>query len=530
MKKTIITLFFSALAMVTLAGGLVHNTNQSASFIRNPSRGASLGIDAAYFNPAGLTQLKDGFHVSLSNQFITQNRYITTSRTGLNRTEFEGVVKAPLFPSAYAVYKKNKFAFSFGFNPIGGGGGALYENGLPSFEYQVAGIPAALNAAGIPTTQYSYDTEFEGKSVYFGYQGAFSYKINDNISVSAGVRYVTINNEYHGHLRSIMINPQLPAAGFTGSMVKATDFFTTASGYFATVSTQLSGTSQSLQPIITGGGGGVPLANGTMAGLTAAQVATLQGTIVALGGDPTNMTIAQAQGFFTAASATFSANSQAMSANAAATGDKQLDATQSGSGIVPIVGVNLTFDKVNVGIKYEHKATIKVKNATTVDDVGMYPDQAEVPNDMPAMLAIGVGYKPTDKFRLSATYHTYFDKSAEYGKKLNDVYVKNDQVMDKNFIEFAMGMEYCLSKKFMLSAGYLVTQTGVNDLYQSDLSHSLSTFSFGGGLRYGVTEKIGVNLGVMRTFYNSYVKPFGAFGETYERKNFTAAVGIDISL
>jgi len=37
--------------------------------------------------------------------------------------------------------------------------------------------------------------------------------------------------------------------------------------------------------------------------------------------------------------------------------------------------------------------------------------------------------------------------------------------------------------------------------YQSDLSHSLSTWSLGGGILFKATENIGVNLGAMRTFY-----------------------------
>jgi len=45
-----------ALCMPTFlfAGGLVTNTNQSASFIRMPSLDAVIGIEGVYYNPAGL--------------------------------------------------------------------------------------------------------------------------------------------------------------------------------------------------------------------------------------------------------------------------------------------------------------------------------------------------------------------------------------------------------------------------------------------------------------------------------------------
>jgi long-subunit fatty acid transport protein len=86
--------------------------------------------------------------------------------------------------------------------------------------------------------------------------------------------------------------------------------------------------------------------------------------------------------------------------------------------------------------------------------------------------------------------------------------VKNDKVMDKNFWEFALGLEYAINEKWLVSAGYLRTQTGVMDLYQTDLSHSLSTNSIAAGLRYMVNEKIGINLGAMNTAYVEDTRDF----------------------
>lgn len=88
MKRTLLAITLSAFALVSLAGGIVHNTNQSASFIRMPVRDASLGLDAVYYNPAGLVYLNDGFHISLNNQYITQTRNIKTTFPGLSRSEF----------------------------------------------------------------------------------------------------------------------------------------------------------------------------------------------------------------------------------------------------------------------------------------------------------------------------------------------------------------------------------------------------------------------------------------------------------
>ncbi len=535
MRKTFLTLTLSALALVTMAGGIVTNTNQSASFIRMPARDASLGLDATYFNPAGMAFLKDGFHLSLNNQFITQNRTIATTFPGLNRSEFEGKVNAPLFPSAYAVYKKDRFAVAFGFNPIGGGGGAKFEDGLPSFEMQVAGLPAMLSANNIATTKYSYETEFEGRSIYYGMQLSGAYKINDMISVALGLRYVMMSNSYEGYLKNIQINPMFPAVGFTGQMVSAPHFFESMESYLGATSLQLGATGNSLQPIISNGYGDVPLANGSLLGIPPETVALLQGTITALGGDPSGMTFGQAQAFFLGASQEYAGKAAAMGASAKATSDKEVDATQSGGGFVPFVGIHLHFDRLNIGIKYEHKASVKVKNSTKIDDVGMFPDGAEVPSDMPAMLSVGASFKATEKLEISAGVHSYFDKGAEYGKMINNAYVKNDQVMDKNYLEFALGLEYKLTDKFLVSGGFLGTRTGVKEIYQSDLNHSLSTNSVGLGAEYKITEKIAFNLGVMNTFYMqgkrdfAAAAPYPAYKETYDRTTFTGAIGVDIS-
>ncbi len=515
-------------ASAALAGGIMTNTNQSASFIRLPARGATFDLDAVYYNPAGLAFLQNGFHISLNNQYVTQMRTIESDFGNMNRQKFEGGVTAPIFPSVYAIYKMDRLAFSFGFNPIGGGGSASFDDGLPSFEMQPSTIPGSLAAAGIPTTAYSMDVSFQAQSIMYGFQANATYKINEMISIAAGLRYIMVNNTYEGYLRDIRINPTFPAAGYTGDMVVATTFFTDMSAYFTGVSTSLLGAGNALDPYINNNLGHLPLANAP--GMTPTEIAQLQGAITQVGGDPTGMTIAQAQGFLLGASAQFSQNSQLMAGNAAATVDREVDASQSGSGIAPIIGINLKLsDNFNLGFKYEHKASMKVKNETARDDVGLFPDGMETPSDMPSMFAIGASYAPARKLKLHGTFHYYLDKQAEYGKMINGQFVTNDQVMDNNFWEAAFGAEYTINDKFLVSGGYLRTQTGVMEAYQSDMSHSLSTNSIGLGLRYKAADHIGINLGAMNTWYMEDTRSFTGYTETYNRTATVIAIGIDMS-
>lgn len=523
-----VLLLMLLMPFTAMAGGLVTNTNQSASFIRKPVQDAVIDATGTYYNPAGLAFLEDGFHLSLSNQTISQTRTINSTFPGLNRTEFEGAVSAPLFPTVYAVYKTGALAFSFGVNPIGGGGSANFEEGLPSFEQQVAILPGMLTAAGIPTSAYTMNAAFDGSSLNWGIQLNTSYAINEIVSVSLGLRYILANNSYTGHLRDIMINPAQPAFGlnYDGSnMVSAPQFFTDAAMTLTGWAQGATAFHAGLQPIIDEGYGTVPLDHGTSVGLTTNQIIQIQSLIMASGQNPGGIDIATAQMILGVAGPGFEQNAQIMQANAAATVNRELDASQSGTGIAPVFGLNLRFsDQLNMAIKYEHKASITMTNSTRIDDVGMYPDGAETANDMPAMLSAGISYRPTRPLTLSAGIHYYFDKNADYGKSR-----PNDEIIDNNFIELGFGAEYYIGNGFSLSAGYLRTQTGVNEAYHSDLSHSLSTNSIGLGGKYNVNPNLAFNLGFMNTTYESHTKAFeGGYQETYERVARTIAIGIDL--
>lgn len=534
MRKIFALIFAVLLSCSVFAGGLVTNTNQSASFIRNPSRGASLEVDAAYFNPAGLTFLSDGFHFSISNQTITQERTIFNDFIRLRMKDFTGDVTAPLFPSVYAVYKINRLALSLGVMPIGGGGSAFYDDGLPSFEMQVAQIAAGLTASGIPTTQYGYDREFDGSSVFWGFQGIAAYRVTDKLSVAAGARYIMARNSYSGYLRHIGINPNQPAFGslFNGTnVVQAPFFFASAATVLTGWSSGASSFATALQPIITGGGGAVLLSNGTTVGLTADQVTQIQGLITAAGQNPTPMTLSTAQTTLAAAAPAFASRSVQMNAMAQLTANKQVDATQKGSSIAPIFG--LTFrpiEQIVVGFKYEHKAEMTLTNHTVLDDTGLFPDGIQTPSDMPSKFSLGVAVEPIPWLRLTGTGHYYLDRKANYGKKIHGNFVPNSEVIDKNLWEAAFGVELKITDRLLLSTGYLRTKSGVNAKYQSDLSHSLSTYSLGGGVRYGVAENINLNVGLMNTWYEEYFRNFGIYAEAYNRKAFVIALGVDFSL
>lgn len=224
MKKVIIaTITVMLIISAAFGGGIVTNTNQSAEFMRTLNRNASTDVDAAYFNPAGLTKLEDGFHIYLSNQTILQTREIKANYPKYNNDTFEGETFAPIFPNLYFVYKSGKLALSTGIMPIGGGGSAKFPKGLPSFDYILAksvGFPASLvNEALDPygnITGYALDASFTGSSIYLGGQVGASYAINDMLSVAAGFRFISANNTYEGSLKNVTLKTDGSLGDITG--------------------------------------------------------------------------------------------------------------------------------------------------------------------------------------------------------------------------------------------------------------------------------------------------------------------------
>lgn len=226
MKKGLIAIILFVFAVPAVFGTIITNTNQSVMYIRLPARNASMLIDAVYYNPAGVVHLGDGFHLAIHNQSIWQEKTVINSFPLLNNDTYVGEVNVPIFPSFFAVYKKDKLAISFGFGPNSGGGTADFTTGLPTFEIPVSLVPTLISQLGVPTSAYSVDMAFKGKSVYYGFQGNISYAINNVFSVAAGVRYIHAVTEYDGELKNIQVNPQHPLINPSGGMMSAVAFFT----------------------------------------------------------------------------------------------------------------------------------------------------------------------------------------------------------------------------------------------------------------------------------------------------------------
>ncbi len=527
--RKITILFLSMLLMVNFAyaGGLITNTNQSAAWSRMLVRDASTSIDAVYFNPAGLTKLADGFYISLSSQSIFQTQTLDAI-PGLNRTEYVGKVTAPVFPDFYMAYKTGKWAFSFGFNVVGGGGGAEFKNGIPMDEAPIAVLVPQFASLGV--TGYSVDAYLKGTSMYFGIQAGISYAITPNISFYVGGRYNIARNSYTGYLKNISFTTANGTVRANAFMKGVGDQFTFgAAGLTTLASSPASG--YTLDQLVQGGY------------LSATDAANLEAGLSFLGATASQISTLSVSDLNTNFGSGFTAVAQQMYAGATLVADQNLDVKQKGTGFTPIIGANFSFlnDNLDIGIKYEFKTNMTLTNTTPAGEgfaIGLNPDGSTIemfPNggktnaDIPSYLSVGIRYNVSKVVSLQGGYHLYGDRGTGWTNVKDNV--------GNDYQEYGLGAEFNVTSKLLLSAGYLYSKSGVNQSYQSDLSYSLTAGTVGLGGAYKISDKVTLQLGGYLVSYKpktysettSSGKSQVSYSETYKKSTWAIAAGLDFS-
>ena len=486
MKKIIISLVIAtSMILQVKAGGLVTNSNQSASYFRMLARGASTSGDAVYYNPAGLAFLDRGLTISLNTQMIWMQRTLNNTLPTLNNPEFIGKLYVPVFPGVYATYKTGNWAFSLGFNPPAGGGSVEFADGLPMLEKDVSFIPTLLSRNGIQTTNYSMQSMMKGSSIVYGVQAGAAYKINDMFSVFGGIRMSFASNSYEGYVKDIKINPNVPGL-LDGGKLGASEL--DAKG------NQINAMADALEPLI-----GDPEYY--------AQYMQLKG----LAGALKNV--------------------------ASMTPDQALDVKQKGNGIAPIIGIHFSLGSLNLAAKYEFSTKITIKNETKQNAMNMYPDGQELRSDVPALLSLAGSYDIVPALKLSVTYLHHFEPQATIESWVPEATTNSGTIIQRQALidlgtnEYMAGLEWKITDKLTISTGCQLSKVGVSELWQNDITHNLDNFTMGLGAAYHFGDRLTLNIGGLNTWYkSSSIKGDSnsiPFTQTYDRTNKALAIGID---
>lgn len=457
MKKILLTLLAAVAVFDAFAGGITTNTNQSVQWVRHLARGTSLDPDAVYFNPAGTAFMQDGFHISIANQFVFQNRrseitYAPFAMNGGSDTKrFDGKTFAPLLPNLDFVWKHKRFSIMASAGVGGGGGKAKYDNGLGSFEEQVAVLPLAVNSFApqlqslgidLSSNAYSLSSRVHGYQVTYAANLGAAVRITKWLSFAAQLRFNYVTNEYIGHIKDIMINPTSAALGLDGSMMRADAFF--------------NGVVDKLKSLPEG----------------------------AMPKEDKEQWIKTVKGY------------------ADLVADKQINAEQTGWGISPVLALYFNLNGWSASAKYEFRTAITLTNKTKVDDTNpqLYPDGGKTAYDQPALLTLALSKRFRDKVTLTAQYNCYFDKDSHYENAFGTTTPKQ-KLVNRNTMEYLLGVEWNINKRWLVSCGMQYTDYNVDDAFHSELGYQLDCLTVGLGGAFNISQKVRFNLGVCHGFY-----------------------------
>ena len=212
-----------------------------------------------------------------------------------------------------------------------------------------------------------------------------------------------------------------------------------------------------------------------------------------------------------------------------------LDCDQTGWGLTPVLGVDVKYGKFNFGAKYEFKTNLNIENNTKKLD---YPDSAEglvgpykhgvnTPNDIPSMLSVAASYRFLPMLKASVEYHFFDDKKAGMaGGKQKE--------LERGTNEYLFGIEWDVVKRLTISGGAQITDYGLSDNFQSDVSFSCDSYSLGFGAKVMLSEKMALNVGYMWTTYHDYTKKMDNYCGTglpgqnvYSRTNKVFGLSLD---
>ena len=510
-QKTALAALLLAMATSTQAGGLLTNTNQNIAFNRNFARVGAIGIDGVYFNPAGVAFLDQGFHLSLNFQNVYQTRQITSAFSvpafantpyeypftlnGGDKTDgskfYEGKASVPILPSFQVAYNKDKWSFQAGFGLTGGGGKASFNEGLPSFERQIAILPALINQQlptfstllgqqETPATSYSMQSYMSGHQYNFGLQLGVAYKINENLSVFGGARFNYIYNKYEGNITNI-------SADVNGNNQNLYEYF----GSKAKLLTEKAAALQA-QAVAA-----KTQADAYQAQANAATDPTAKAQLQAAA----NQYAAGAQQA-SAGAKMVSAGADKLNSSKELVKDRYVEVSQRGWGITPIPGIDYRTGKWNFAARYEFTTKFNIENNTKRDDTQKYENGVNTPNDIPGILALGAQYEVLKNLRVMAGYNHYFDKDARMDNN-------KQRFLKHNTQEFLAGVEWDINPSVTVSAGGQRTLYGLGDgKYLTDLSFVTSSYSFGVGAKIKVAKNAHLNVAYFFTNYSKFTKNY----------------------
>lgn len=472
MKKIFTILLSLATVTTAMAGGPMTNTNQSAAFLRSIARGTTLDTDAVYNNPAGTAFMEDGWHLGINDQMAKQTRTINST----------------FAPFAMGAANNGQASKEFK--------GEVFSPVIPSVHLTWKKNRWAV-MLGMGVNGGGGSLEFEGGLGSFERQFSVLPVGVSNLGQAFGLSANQYNMDMYlkGSSQTLAFN--------AGVAFRITDWLSAAAMVrYSTTSNAYEGYMKHIQ---------------------------INPTCAALGLNGAMMSAPQ---FFQAVGAKLGAMNPQLAAAAtqyaALTSDHILDVEQTGNSISPVLALYFQKGKWAASAKYEFKmgTELEIKSAevSAKDPVinGIFADGSKVKAETPALLALAAS-RQCGPVKITAEYHLYFDKDAENSFS---------SCIEGNTMEYLVGAEWQISKKWLVSCGVQRTQLDMNENAYSDMNFSTPSWSTGIGAAYQVCDLLRINLGVMPTFYEEVTSKGQDsngidFTDLYDRTSMAWGIGLD---
>lgn len=472
MKKIFTILLSLATVTTAMAGGPMTNTNQSAAFLRSIARGTTLDTDAVYNNPAGTAFMEDGWHLGINDQMAKQTRTINST----------------FAPFAMGAANNGQASKEFK--------GEVFSPVIPSVHLTWKKNRWAI-MLGMGVNGGGGSLEFEDGLGSFERQFSVLPVGVSNLGQAFGLSANQYNMDMYlkGSSQTLAFN--------AGVAFRITDWLSAAAMVrYSTTSNAYEGYMKNIQ---------------------------INPTCAALGLNGAMMSAPQ---FFQAVGAKLGAMNPQLAAAAtqyaALTSDHILDVEQTGNSISPVLALYFQKGKWAASAKYEFKmgTELEIKSAevSAKDPVinGIFADGSKVKAETPALLALAAS-RQCGPVKITAEYHLYFDKDAENSFS---------SCIEGNTMEYLVGAEWQISKKWLVSCGVQRTQLDMNENAYSDMNFSTPSWSTGIGAAYQVCDLLRINLGVMPTFYEEVTSKGQDsngidFTDLYDRTSTAWGIGLD---
>ncbi len=404
-------------------------------------RGLADDWSAAFFNPAGLTQLNGKWTIGLSNATIMPRATYTAKDYYLTMFPFSGMHTTPVdatpknfFVPSVGIFYKSSEKLTFGL-------GVYAPFGLGS-EWDLVDIP---DSYGNPTG-FSKEKESYSDHMVINVQPTIAYKVSDNLSLGLGVNYIWGKMDLD--MAKLALNPALK---YWGSLT------------------------QGLAQM------GVTLPALTMDQYRLALENNLSGSGSALGAN---------FGFHYKADEKFSIGASIryntalkLSGDNTQTLIMHGDATKYGIlSAVPDAAFASESDPTGTATKQSLLALFSGTNISTTSDV-----TADLP--LPITAGAGMAYKATEKLTLVAdvswTQWSAWDVIEAEVEGGDDIELKQNW---SNTVEIGCGAEYLASEKITLRGGFYTVDSPVPD-------ETMTPTIPDPNRRYVITGGLGLNLG-----------------------------------